>query len=87
MNIDTIWRNIQLHEGKAFKTLRGIEYIYTNYGDYILINNDKKRRVTKQALACALSIPNPTPSKIEKEGIWAPSYIYGIITDERIRNA
>lgn len=84
MNFESIWNNIRLHEGEVFKTIRGIEYKYVVYSDYILINDDKKRRVTKDALRKALSIENPTPSKINSEGIWGPSYIYGLITDKRI---
>ena len=62
----------------------GRMYKYVVYGDYILINDDPKRRITKSALEKALTIKNPTPAKIEEENIWGPSYVYGIITDNRI---
>ncbi len=84
MNIELIWNNIKQCEGEVFKTVRGIEYRYVFYGDHILINNDKKRRITKESLENAMLIKNPSPSKIKNEGIWGPSYVYGIITDKRI---
>ena len=52
--------------------------------DYILINNDKKRRITKDSIKTAITINNPSSSKIQKQGIWGPSYVWGIITDKRI---
>lgn len=84
MNIETIWKNIKSCEGQIFKTTRGVEYDYVVYSDYILINDDEKRRITKDTLKAAITIDNPTPSKIKSENIWGPSYVYGIITDERI---
>ena len=84
MNIETIWSNIKSHEGETFRTVRGVEYTYVVVEDYILINDDKKRRITKDLIKIALTINNPSPSKIQREGIWGPSYVYGIITDERI---
>lgn len=84
MNVDMIWNNIKYREGEIFKTVRGIEYKYVVYNDYILINDDEKRKITKESIEKALKIENPTPSKIQREGIWGPSYICGIITDGRI---
>lgn len=86
MNIGTVWKNIKLCEGQVFKTIRGVEYNYVVYSDYILINNDMKRRITKESLKIAITIDNPTPSKIQHENIWGASYVYGIITDNRIKN-
>ena len=84
INIDQVWDNICKHEGDTFSTVRNIPFGYVVYDDYILINNDKKRKISKSALNKALNINEPTPSKILKEGIWGPSYVYGIITDHRI---
>ena len=84
MNIETIWKNIRLCEGETFYKMRGGEYTYSVYGDSIMIDGIKSGRITKNTLAKALNINNPTPRKIELAGCWAPSYIYGIITDKRI---
>ena len=82
--IDQIWANICKHEGDVFQTVTNIEYNYVVKDNYILINNDSRRKITKTNLTKALEIQNPTCSKIRNAGIWAPSYIYGIITDDRI---
>ena len=84
MNIETIWNNIKSNEGEAFRTIRGVEYTYVVVEDYILINNYKKRRITKDSIKTAITINNPSSSKIQKQGIWGPSYVWGIITDKRI---
>ena len=84
MNIETIWNNIKSNEGEAFRTIRGVEYTYVVVEYYILINNDKKRRITKDSIKTAITINNPSSSKIQKQGIWGPSYVWGIITDKRI---
>ena len=84
-NIDQVWANIRRHEGETFYTITHIEYTYVVKDNYILINNDSRRKITKINLSKALKIQNPTCSKIGNAGIWGPSYIYGIITDSRIR--
>jgi hypothetical protein len=61
-----------------------IAYSYVVKDNYILINNDLRRKITKINLAKALEIQNVTCAKIGNAGIWGPSYIYGIITDSRI---
>ena len=85
MNIETIWKHIRFCEGQVFKTVRGVKYTYLVYDNYLLINDDKKRKITKDSLITALTITNPTPSKIQRKNIWGPSYVYGIITDKRIK--
>ena len=85
MNIEMLWKNIQLCEGEIFKTVRGVEYKYVIYNDYLLINDDKRRKITKDSLQEAITIENPSPSKIQQENIWGPSYVCGIITDKRIQ--
>ena len=83
-DIDRVWANIRKHEGEIFYTQkRKTPYTYVIKDEYIVINNNAKRgRITKERVASALLIQNPIPSKI---GGWAPSYIYGIITDSRIK--
>ena len=83
MNIETIWNKIKLYEGEPFHKIRGGEYTYTVCGDMIIIDGINAGRITKNTLAKALNIPNPTPKDLA--GFWAPYYIYGIITDERIK--
>ena len=84
--IDKVWAKICKYEGETFYTVsRKKPYTYVIVDGYILINNDKRRKVTKSALEKAISINNPTPTALKRENIWAPSYICGIITDSRIK--
>ncbi len=83
--IDKVWENICKCEGETFFTIsRKTPYTYVVKDNYILVNNDIRRKITKAALEKALTLINPTPSKIQKENIWGPSYVCGIITDIRI---
>ena len=84
MHTETIWNNIKLHEGKTFYKARGGAYTYTVYSDFLVINGIKGGKITKNTLAKALNVINPTPRKIELAGCWGSSYVYGIITDKRI---
>ena len=80
-NIEKVWGNICKHEGEVFYTITNIEYNYIVKDNYILINNDPRRKILKATLAKAMEIKNPIPSKINMR---CQSYIYGIITDCRI---
>ena len=84
-NIDKVWANICKHEGDVFHTVTNKEYTYVVKDNYILINNDSRRKITRTNLSKALEIQNPTCSKIGNAGIWGSSYVYGIISDYRIR--
>ena len=81
VNIECVWDNICKHEGEVFFTITNIEYKYAVKDNYIIINNDNRRKISKLYFEKALKINNPTPSKINLRG---QSYIYGIITDNRI---
>ena len=84
-NIDCIWENIKQHSGKLFKTAKGIPYDFHVEGDYIKLHNTN-RSIPKKDVENALSIKEPTVSKFQKAGFQGPSYLYGIITDNRIKN-
>ena len=82
--IDKVWANICKCEGETFYTVKNIGYTYVVKDNCILINNDLRRKIRKDAIEKALRLENPKPSKIQKENIWGPSYVYGIISDSRI---
>ena len=84
MQIETVWNKIRLHEGETFYKIRGGAYTYTVCNDFLVVNGIKGARITKNTIAKALHVINPTPRKIELAGCWGPSYVYGIITDKRI---
>ena len=85
--LEKLWKYICMYEGEKFLTpTQKIPYTYVVKNNYILINNDSRRRITKKHLEKALVIPNPSPSKLTQEKIWGPSYVCGILTDKRIIN-
>ena len=84
MNFEAIWNNICRCQGETFYTVRNKKYDYIVKDNYILVKNDTHKKITKADFEKALTINNPTWSKIESEGIWGPSYVLGIITDRRI---
>ena len=81
-SIETVWQNICIHEGEKFYTVKKIEYRYVVIDNYIIVNDDSRRKISKTYFEKALEVKDPTPSKINLRG---QSYIYGIITDKRIR--
>ena len=84
-NIDKVWANICKHEGEIFLTpARKQKFKYNVKYDYIIINDGKSKRINKEGIERALNIENLTRAKIAEEGIWWSSYVYGILTDERI---
>ena len=85
MDINIAWNKIKEHEGAEFYTIRGNVYKYVVYDDFLLVENKKNRKVSKDSIEKAIKIKNPNQSKIASEGCWGPSYIYGIITDKRIK--
>ena len=54
MNIEKIWNRIKQNEGNLFYTITGKEYRYVVYNDFLLIDDRKDRRVTKEAIAKAM---------------------------------
>ena len=83
-DFNTVWANIARNQGETFWTVRKIPFTYAVKDSYILINNDKKRRITKEHIQKAILIVDPSPAKIQRENIWGPTYVYGIIVDNRI---
>ena len=83
-NSDYIWENIKRHSGETFKTVKGIPYDFHVDGEYIRLHNTN-RSIPKKDVENALLIKEPTVSKLKKAGFQGPSYLYGIITDNRIK--
>ena len=84
-NVDYIWENIKRHSGDTFKTVTGIPYDFHVDGEYIRLHNTNWS-IPKKDVENALLVKEPTVSKFKKAGFQGPSYLYGIITDNRIKN-
>ena len=85
MDIDIIWKNIKHYEGETFKTITGKTYAYEVFDNYLVVKDRIGARITRLALEKALAIEKPSLQDLNDAGIKrANSYVYGIITDERI---
>ena len=80
--IDKVWANICAHEGETFYTKTHREYTYVIKGDYIIFSIPSKTKISKTYFEKALEMNVSMPSEINLRG---QSYIYGIITDSRIK--
>ena len=81
-NIDTVWANICKHEGDVFHTVRNQEYTYVVKDNYVIISIPSQTRITKNYFVKALEMNVSKPTEINLRG---QSYIFGIITDSRIK--
>ena len=86
MDIETVWARIIEHSGEVFYTKRGIPYTY-HIRNHQLILENTNRNIPYSNFETALTVVNPNIVKFEHLNLQGPSYIYGIITDDRIRNA
>ena len=82
-NIDKVWANICKHEGEVFytKTNKEIKYVVKD-NDIIVVSIPSHTRISKTNFEKALEMNVSKPSEINLRG---QSYIYGIITDSRIK--
>ncbi|NMA24628.1 MAG: hypothetical protein GX936_03055 [Clostridiales bacterium] len=85
-NIEAVWQSIISHGGETFYTITGIPFSYTARNGYIKLNNTN-RNISKINFEKALNVINPSIAKFHALGLQGPSYIYGIITDNRINFA
>ena len=82
-NIDTVWANICKHEGDEFFTVTNKEIKYVVKDNYIIVVSiPSHTRISKTNFEKALEMNASKPSEINLRG---QSYIYGIITDSRIK--
>lgn len=84
-DINTVWRRIVEHEGKAFRQKLGQEFIYTIKGNAI-IPSTTKWKISISSFEKALKhIPLKNTAVIQKI-CYGPSYVFAILMDQRIRD-
>ena len=82
-NIESVWNNIKRHQGETFRTVTGKSFEYHVDGNAIKLHNTK-RSIPKTNVESALLVPKPSPGLFTQLGFQGPSYLFAIITDERI---
>jgi hypothetical protein len=81
--IEEVFRRIVDHEGQTFRQVRGESFTYSVSGQAIKLSRTN-RTVGKGEFAKALEkCPLTGPGQISH--VQAPSYVFAILTDDRIK--
>ncbi len=83
IGIDELWARINSFKGKVFHQVRGGEFTYTIERDYLQLSRTNQA-ISKNELKKALELV-PLKNTTPVQHLRAPSYIYAILMDERIR--
>ena len=85
MDINSLWKKIVEHEGECFRTIKGIEFTYAVVGDKGIKTSRTDFLLTKRNFENALKFcPLTKPSDLGKS-IMGTAYVYGILSDARMR--
>ncbi|MEH7110452.1 hypothetical protein [Bacillus sp. JJ1764] len=81
--IEMIWKRIVDNEGEIFKQIRGKEFSYQVFGNAISLSTTN-HQVPKSQFEKALKFV-PLVNTTEIQHLRAPSYIFAILMDQRIK--
>ncbi|WP_067971023.1 hypothetical protein [Nocardiopsis trehalosi] len=83
-DFDGVWRNIESCADEVFTTVTGIEFSYTVRNGRVHLGNTN-RTISRDAFAEVYKLmPLKGPGQI-RDLVQGPSYVYGILTDDRVR--
>ena len=82
--IELIWKRIVENEGKEFKQKREKIFTYSLIGKNTIKLSTTNRSISKSQFEKALNFV-PLDKTTIIQNLQAPSYIYGILMDDRIR--
>jgi len=83
IDIDEIWSRVKSFEGEVFHQKKGGEFTYEVREDKLLLSRTDWF-IYKKHLEEALGLV-PLKNTVPVQHLYAPSYIYAILMDERIR--
>lgn len=83
MNKDTVWDRIVRYSGETFHQKLGKPFTYEASGRTLRLHTTN-RMISRSAMDNALDRV-PFASTTDCQGLQAPSYIFGILMDPRIR--
>ena len=78
-----IWEKVLQHQGQIFRTVTGLEFTYRVSGEKV-IHTRSKATLSKRDFEKAVMI-NPQKASDLHNFVSGPSYVYAIITDDRIK--
>lgn len=83
MTIELLWERIKECEGLIFQQIKGGEFSYKVKGNLIILSRTN-RSVSKATFNEALK-KVPLKNTVPLQNLQAPSYLYAILMDKRIR--
>ena len=84
-DIEKIWFRIANEQGADFFQIRGKKFSYEVVGDYIDLSTTNQK-IPKKHIVEALRLV-PFENTVPLQNLRAPSYIYAILADKRIRKS
>lgn len=83
MNIEVLWERIKECEEQVFQQIKGGEFSYKLKGNLIVLSRTN-RSISKEIFNQALK-EVPLKNTVPLQNLQAPSYLYAILMDRRIR--
>ena len=78
-----VWSRITAHEGEIFRQIRGGEFSYAVTGDYLQLDRTNQA-IPRKHIEEALGLV-PLNNTVPVQHLRAPSYIFAILMDDRVR--
>lgn len=82
--IEILWERIKENEGQVFKQIKGGEFTYDVKGNSITLLSRTRRSISKNIFVKGLKHV-PLDNTVPLQHLQAPSYLYAILMDSRIR--
>ena len=83
-SVIAVWSRIKKHEGDTFKTITGLEFSYSIDGDSIIPSRTDWKIPRSHVEKLLHRVPLKDTTEIQD--VMGPSYLWGILNDERISN-
>ena len=84
IDLENVWQRICMNERQIFIQIRGAEFSYLVVRNSIRLDRTN-RQISKTQFEKALKLV-PLKNTVPLQSLQAPSYIYAIIMDKRIRH-
>ena len=78
-----IWEKVKQFQGQTFQTVTGLEFTYEVSGSKV-IHSRSKATLSRSDFERAFMLCPQKPSDLHN-AVSGPSYVYAIITDDRMR--
>jgi hypothetical protein len=82
-NFERVWRNIGLHAGEVFHTIRGLPFTYTIVGTSLVTSRTNYPLHMSQVRLAVERWPVRGPGQLQ-DLVRGPSYLYALLADPRI---